>query len=122
MVDITKDFDPTTFDTSNYELDASLPKEKNKKVIGLMKHELDGKIIKKKLLRAKTYRYLTDNNDADKKAKVTKICVIRIKITFGKYKYCLKAIKLKNKTKQLEKKANADSLQKDHKELITTIN
>ena len=48
MVDITKDFDPTTFDTSNYELDASLPKEKNKKVICLMKHELGGKIIKKK--------------------------------------------------------------------------
>ena len=50
MVDITKDFDPTTFDTSNYELDASLPKEKNKKVICLMKHELGGKIIKKNVL------------------------------------------------------------------------
>ena len=106
MVDITKDFDPTTFDTSNYELDASLPKEKNKKVIGLMKHELGGKIIKKiSLLKAKTYRYLTDNSDVDKKAKGTKICVIRIKITFGNYKNCLKAIKLENKTKQLEKKS-----------------
>ena len=53
MVDITKDFDPTTFDTSNYELDASLPKEKNKRVIGLMKHELGGKIIKKKFIESK---------------------------------------------------------------------
>ena len=34
------------FDTSNYEVDASLPTGKNKKVIGLMKDELGGKIIK----------------------------------------------------------------------------
>ena len=35
----------TRFDTSNYELDRSLPKGKNKKVIGLMKDELDGKMM-----------------------------------------------------------------------------
>ena len=35
----------TKFDTSNYELDRSLPKGKNKKVIGLMKDELDGKMM-----------------------------------------------------------------------------
>ena len=29
----------TRFDTSNYELDRPLPKEKNKKVIWFMKHE-----------------------------------------------------------------------------------
>ena len=34
----------TRFDTSNYELDRSLPKGKNKKVIGLMKYE-SGKTI-----------------------------------------------------------------------------
>ena len=33
------------FDTSNYEVDKPLPKGKNKKVIGLMKDELGGKII-----------------------------------------------------------------------------
>ena len=33
------------FDTSNYELNRPLPKGKNKKVIGLMKDELVGKII-----------------------------------------------------------------------------
>ena len=33
----------TRFD--NYELDISLPKEKNKKVIGLMKDDLDEKIM-----------------------------------------------------------------------------
>ena len=37
----------TRFDTSNYELDRPLPKGKNKKVIGLMKDELGGKIMTK---------------------------------------------------------------------------
>ena len=34
------------FDTSNYELNKPLPKGKNKKVIGLMKDDLGGKILK----------------------------------------------------------------------------
>ena len=33
------------FDTSSYEVDRPLTKGKNKKVIGLMKDELGGKII-----------------------------------------------------------------------------
>ena len=33
------------FDTSNYEVNRPLPTGKNKKVIGLMKDELGGKII-----------------------------------------------------------------------------
>ena len=33
----------TKFDTSNYELDISFKKEKNNKVIGSMKNELEGK-------------------------------------------------------------------------------
>ena len=37
--DIADDVE-TRFDTLNYELDGPLPKEKNKKVIGLMKDEL----------------------------------------------------------------------------------
>ena len=40
--DIAGDIE-TRFDNSNYELDRLLPKGKNKKVIGLMKDELDGK-------------------------------------------------------------------------------
>ena len=45
----------TRYDTLNYELDRPLLKCKNKKVIGLMKDELDGKIMKKIVgLRAKT--------------------------------------------------------------------
>ena len=37
----------TRFDTSNYELERPLPKEKNQKVIELMKDELGGKVMKK---------------------------------------------------------------------------
>ena len=36
----------TRFDTSNYELNKPLPKGKNKKVTGLMKDDLGGKILK----------------------------------------------------------------------------
>ena len=44
----------TEFDTINYELDTPLPKGKTKKVIGLMKDELVGKIMTKFVgLRAK---------------------------------------------------------------------
>ena len=37
----------TGFDTSNFELDRPLNKRKKRKLIGLMKNELGGKIIKK---------------------------------------------------------------------------
>ena len=48
----------TRFDTSSYEFDRPLPKEKNEKVIGLMKDELGGKIMTKFVaLKAKTYSF-----------------------------------------------------------------
>ena len=43
-LDIAKDVE-TRFDTSNYELERPLPRGKNKKVIGIMKDELDGKFM-----------------------------------------------------------------------------
>ena len=78
------------FDTSNYECDRPLPTGKNKKVIGLMKDELGGRIIKEFIaLRSKTYSYLTDDCKEDKKAKGTKKCVIKRMIKFNDYKNCL---------------------------------
>ena len=40
-------------------------------------------------LRAKTYHFLKDNNDEDKKAKDTKKCVIKRKLKFQDYRNCL---------------------------------
>ena len=78
------------FDTSNYEVYRPLPTGKNKKVIGLMKDELGGKIITEFVaLRPKTYSYLKDDCKEDKKAKGTKTCVAKRKIKFNDYKNCL---------------------------------
>ena len=43
--DIAEDFE-IRLDTSNYGLERLLPKGKNKKLLGLMKDELKGKVIK----------------------------------------------------------------------------
>ena len=78
------------FDTSNYEVNRPLPTGKNKKVIGLMKDELGGKIIMEFVtLRPKTYLYLIKNCKKDEKAKGTKKCVIKRMIKFNDYKNCL---------------------------------
>ena len=79
--DIASDVE-NRFDTSNYEVNTSgtsalarrpLPTGKNKKVIGLMKDELGGKIITEFVtLRPKMYSFLTDDGKEDKKAKGTK--------------------------------------------------
>ena len=66
------------FDKSNYEVNRPLLKRRNKKVIGLMKDELQGKIMTElAALRPKTYSYLMDDGNSDKKAKGTKKCVIK---------------------------------------------
>ena len=64
------------FVTSNYEIDRPLGMEKNEKVIKLMKDELGGEIMKKLVgLSAKTYSYLKENNNEDKKSKrQKKVC------------------------------------------------
>ena len=78
------------FDTSNFEVNRPLPTGKNKKVIGLMKDELGGKIIMEFVtLRPKTNLYLTDDCKEDKKAKGTKKYVIKRMIRLNDYKNCL---------------------------------
>ena len=89
------------FDTSNCECNRPLPTGKNKKVIGLMKDELGGKIITEfVILRPKTYSYLTDDGKIDKKTIGTKKCVIKRMIKFDDYKNCLLNDKILLKSQQ----------------------
>ena len=98
--DISIDIDKR-FDTSNYEIIIPLPTGKIKKVIGLMKDELRGKIITEFVtLRPKTYSYSTDDGKEDKKAKGTKKCVTKRMIKFNDYKNCLLKDKVLLKSQQ----------------------
>ena len=98
--DISSDVDKR-FDTSNYEVNRPLLTGKNKKVIGLMKDELGGKIITEFVtLRPKTYSYLTDDGKEDKKVKGTKKCVIKRMIKFDDYNNCLLKDKVLLKSQQ----------------------
>ena len=54
-----------------------LPIGMNQKVIGLFKNGLGGKITK-----AKTYTYLMDNNNENKKAKRIKKCIVKRRLMF----------------------------------------
>ena len=104
--DIANDVE-NRFDTSNYEVNRPLPTGKNKKVIGLMKDELGGKIITEFVtLRPKTYSFLTDDDKEDKKAEGTKKCVIKKMIKFHDYKKCLlnDEVILKSQQKFISKK------------------
>ena len=74
----------TRFDTSNFQLDRTLPKGKNKKGTRLMK---------------------------DKKAKGTKKCVIKRKLKFQDYKNSLEEAQTETEMNHLEKyKIDVDSL------------
>ena len=68
-----------------------MPTGENKKVIGVMKDALGRKIITRVVgLRLKAYySYLINNDTKDKKAKETKICVIKRILKFNDYKNCL---------------------------------
>ena len=55
------------FDTSNYEVNRPLLTGKNKKVIGLMKDELGGKIVTEfAALKPKTCSYLMDDGNSNR--------------------------------------------------------
>ena len=89
--DISNDVE-SWYDTSNYDENDKRPHPvgKNKKVIGLFKDELGGRIMKEFCTpRAKTYSYLMDDNSENKKSKGTKKCVIKRELMFENYKDCL---------------------------------
>ena len=77
------------FDTSNYDKNDKRPLQigMNKKLIGMFKDELGGKVMKEFcVLRAKTYAYLMNDDTKKKKAKGTKKCIIKDRIMFENYK------------------------------------
>ena len=71
----------TRFDISIYEVERPLLRGKNKKVVGLVKDELGGKIMKNSVaLRPEIYSYLTDDHCVNRKINGTKKCVIKQKL------------------------------------------
>ena len=98
--DVTNDVEKR-FDTSYYEVNRPLPTGKYIKVIGLMKDELERKIITEFVtLRPKTCSYLINVCKEDKKAKGTKKCIIKRMIKFNDYKNCLLKDEVISKSQQ----------------------
>ena len=89
---------PARFNTSRYCPNRSLPIGLNKKVIGLMKYELESTIMTEFFaLRPKLYSYkkldgsedTAGGGDKVKKCKGIKKCIIKKTLTFEDYKTCL---------------------------------
>ena len=81
---------PARFDTSRYCPDRPLPVGLNKKIIGLMKDELGGKIMTEFVsLRPKLYSYKVLDGSEDKKCKGIKKCIVKKSLAFEDYKACL---------------------------------
>ena len=92
------------FDTSNYKVNRPLPTGKNKKVVGLMKDNLGGKIMTEFVaVRSKTYSYLMKDGNFDKKAKGTNKYIIKRRYKFNEYKNCLFKIEIILNLKQKSK-------------------
>ena len=89
--DIANDVE-ARFDTSGYSKTdfRPLPIGLNKKVIGLMKFELGGKIMTEFVaLRPNLYSYKKLDGSEDKKCKGIKKCIVEKTLTFKDYKTCL---------------------------------
>lgn len=87
--DIAIDID-SRFDTSDYDVNNqfNIP-QKNKKVLGMMKDENSGIIMREFIgLRSKMYSYITENMKEVKKAKGIKINAVN-KLSLSDYKNCL---------------------------------
>lgn len=82
---------PTKFDTSDYTEDNVFGiKPMNKKVLGLMKDENAGRLMKEFVgLKAKAYSYTVENDESNiktvKKIKGVKKCVVK-RLDFNKFK------------------------------------
>ena len=85
--DVKEKFDMSGYDKENAR---PLPIGLNKKVIGLMKDELGGKIITEFVaLRPKLYAYKKLDGKEDRRCKGIKKCVVKKTLDFDDYKKCL---------------------------------
>ena len=90
--DITSDI-KTRFEKSCYRHSQVCPllMEVNKKVIGLMKDELGGRIMTKFVaLRQKLYAYKMLSESGDKKCKGVKKCIMKKTLDFEDYRQCVR--------------------------------
>ena len=80
------------FDTSNYSCSCPFPIGVNKKVIGLMKSELGGRIMTEFMaLGPKLYAYKMLSGSVDKKCKRIKKCIVKKVLDPKNYKQYLLA-------------------------------
>ena len=85
--DVEARFDTSGYSKTDFRL---LPIGLNRKVIGLMKDELGGKIMTKFMaLRPKLCSYKVLDGSEDKKCKGIQKCVVKKALTFEDYKTCL---------------------------------
>ena len=76
------------YDASNYDQSHPLYSEKNKKVVGLFKDELGGKLITEFVgLRSKMYSY--SGEESGKRAKEVKTSVLKKTVTLDDFRNCL---------------------------------
>ena len=93
--DFYKDISPDVkhrFDTRDYPPNhpSGIPSGFNKKVLGMFKDEVGGKVIEEFVgLRAKLYSYEMLDGEEDKKCKRVKKSVIKKRLTHDDYKKCL---------------------------------
>ena len=113
------------FDTSNYDKNDKrpLPIGKNKKVPGLFKDELGGKIMTEFVaLTPKTYSYLDYYGNEHKKSKGTKRCVIKQKLMLQNFKDCLFNNKNVYRSQQRFKSYNHDVYTKEVNKIALSAN
>ena len=116
--DVYEDIADDFFKKMIHQIMKKLGRCLQEQITGLMKDELGGKIMAEFVgFRVKTYYYLMDDDNSDKKAKGTEKCVIKQILKFNDYKNCL----LNNKIKWKPQHRFKSEAHKIHTEIISKI-